>query len=161
MSKDDLIERLRASKAVVNLLAAGEATAPNLSAFAVCDNLDEAADVLESILLGDGGDRSAQSQPGCVPSATTSDAEPSGAGWYIKDFGHEQELDEVFAQYCVAESNYVPVAYVFDPSYARLIAAVPDMYEALRALMAASSEEQEFFAYQSGRAALSKAEGRA
>lgn len=42
---------------------------------------------------------------------------------------------------------------------ARLIAAAPEMYEALNALMAASSEEEEFFAYQSARAAISKATG--
>lgn len=40
---------------------------------------------------------------------------------------------------------------------ALLIAAAPDLYEALRGLMAASSEEEEFFAYRAARAALEKA----
>jgi hypothetical protein len=53
------------------------------------------------------------------------------------------------------------ITSIEDEADARLIAASPAMAEALEALMAASSEQEEFFAYQLARAALRLAkEGR-
>lgn len=76
---------------------------------------------------------SAQSQPCGDAKGAATEVQPSAA-WTFTDCGEPEYLDGIRSQYDVRTEAGAPVAYCFDGQQARLIAAAPDMYEALKAL---------------------------
>jgi hypothetical protein len=90
------------------------------------------------------GGGSAQSQPGCVPAATTSGAEPSAAHtpgpWELSPTGNWiVGADSVIGDIvCDAPPTHFRKSCANWPANARLIAAAPDLLAALRPFAEAS-----------------------
>lgn len=51
--------------------------------------------------------------------------------WEVEDFGWPDYLDGIRSRYAVRRKSGAPIAYAFDADEARLIAAAPDLLEAL------------------------------
>lgn len=88
-------------------------------------------------------------------------------GWFVVDWGSPDYLDGIQSQYAV-KANERPVAYAFDADEARLIAAAPELLDALRsthgALLdyvtaAGPADEADSKILEAARSAIAKADG--